>query len=225
MLLTSTAAYLCHGKIKIFAMKKIRLSVVVLLATWGLVSMGGALASEGPEVSTVKVIKSEKKKFRLHIPATLPLGGSAAQVALIDAEGTVLFQGVVADRKQQGVPFNLNALPDGRYFLTVSSDAWWTSQEVAIQGNTLVVDDRRVSQLVKPTLSTYAKNKVQLTVQSSNLPAMTVSIYDRNDELVYSDQFKGNVHRLDLTNLPSGSYTVAVGSQLKRFMETVEISK
>lgn len=220
-----TQAYLCHGKIKIFAMKKIRLSVVVLLAALGLVSMGGAMASEGPEVSTVKVVKSEKKKFRLYIPATLPLGSSSVQVALIDVDGTVLYQGAVADRKQEGIPFNLNSLPDGRYYLTVSNDSWWTSQEFSIQANTLVVDDHRVSQFVKPTVSAYAKNKVQLSVQAVNLPDMTVSIYDRNDELVYSDQFKGNVHRLDLNNLPKGSYTVAVGLPYKRFTETIEISK
>lgn len=187
--------------------------------------MGGALANEGPEVSTVKVTKSEKKKFRLYIPAALPLGSSSVQVALIDVDGTILYQGAVADRKQQGIPFNLNALPDGRYFLTTSTDSWWTSQEIDIQGNTLIVDDRRVSQLVKPTVSTYAKNKVQLTVQSVNFSDMSVSIYDRNDDLVYTDQFKGNVHRLDLNNLPTGSYTMLVGSPYKRFTEKVEISK
>ena len=206
-------------------MKKIRLSVVMLLAAWSLVSMGGALANEGPEVSTVKVTKSEKKKFRLYIPAALPLGSSSVQVALIDVDGTILYQGAVADRKQQGIPFNLNALPDGRYFLTTSTDSWWTSQEIDIQGNSLIVDDRRVSQLVKPTVSTYAKNKVQLTVQSVNFSDMSVSIYDRNDDLVYTDQFKGNVHRLDLNNLPTGSYTMLVGSPYKRFTEKVEISR
>lgn len=205
-------------------MKKIRLSVVSLLVMGSLVSMGGVLAGKNPEVRTVKVVKSERKKFRLYIPSTLPLGGSQVQVALIDMDGTVLHQGTAIDRYQQGISYDLNSLPDGKYFLTVTNDAWWSSQPFEIEGNTLSVDEKRVTQLIRPTVSSYAKNKIQLTVQSTNLPEMTMALYDKNNEIVFMESVSGIVNRYNLSGLPAGNYTMTVGSPAKKFSEQITIT-
>ncbi|OIN57599.1 hypothetical protein [Arsenicibacter rosenii] len=205
-------------------MKTIRLSVTSLLLMGSLVSMGGALTGKNPEVRTVKVVKSERKKFRLYIPSTLPLGGSQVQVSLTDADGNVLHQGTAIDRYQQGISYDLNSLPDGQYFLAVTNDAWWTSQPFEINGNTLSVDDKRVTQVMRPVVSSYAKNKVQLTVQSTNVPEMTVALYDKNNELVFAEHMSGVVKRYDLSTLPAGRYTMSVGSPAKKFSELIDIS-
>ncbi len=205
-------------------MKTIRLSVTSLLLMGSLVSQGSGLTAKNPEVRTVKVVKSERKKFRLYIPSTLPLGGSQVQVALIDLDGNVLHQGTAIDRYQQGISYDLNSLPDGQYFLTVTNDAWWTSQPFEIEGNTLSVNEKRITQLIRPTVSSYAKNKIQLTVQSTNVPEMTMALYDKNNEIVFTESVSGTVNRYNLSGLPAGNYTMTVGSPAKKFSEQIVIT-
>src|SRR5919202_1371526 len=115
-------------------MKQFRLSIAVLLSVWGLAGMGDAKADNGSGVSGVKVEKSENKKVRVY---TQP--GAAVEVSLIDADGTLLYRGLVANRKQKATLFNLASLPDGQYSLTASNTAWWMSQGLTIKGNAVNV--------------------------------------------------------------------------------------
>jgi len=161
----------------------------------------------------------------LHIPTAMTQGASAVQVALIDVDGTVLFAGNVIDRNQKGVPFDVKSLPDGRYFLTTSTNTWWSSQEINIRGNVLSIDESKLSQIARPTVTSYAKNKLQVTIPTVNVASMNVAIYNQNDELVFAEEVAGNISRLDLNGLPEGAYTLTVGSEVKRFAEQISVNK
>ncbi|GAB3996488.1 hypothetical protein GCM10028807_39180 [Spirosoma daeguense] len=199
-------------------MKKFRLSIAVLLSVWGLAGMGDAKADSGSGMGGVKVQKSEQKKVRVY---TKP--GAAVDVAIIDTEGTILYRGTISKNNQKPTSFNLGNLPDGQYYLTAGNDAWWMSQGLTIQGNNVNVDERNLRQVAQPTLTTYGKNKIEVSLPSKGVDEANVAIYDAQNVLVQADTFKGESRRFDLSALPDGAYTFVVGSDLKQFMSRIDI--
>lgn len=199
-------------------MKKFRLSIAVLLSVWSLAGLGVAKADNGSGMGGVKVEKSASKKVRVY---TKP--GTSVDVALIDADGNVLYRGVIAKNEQHATSFNLHNLPDGQYYLTAGNSAWWMSQGLTIKANSVNVDERNVQQVAKPTLTVYEKNKIEVVLPVSNVDHSSVAIYDPQNVLVQTDSFKGSVRRFDLSGLPSGAYTFVVGPDQKQFTTRVDI--
>ncbi|MCK8494550.1 DUF3244 domain-containing protein [Spirosoma sp. RP8] len=198
-------------------MKQFRLSIAVLLSVWGLAGMGDAKADNGLVINGVSVEKSEQKKVRLYIQTAEPV-----DVAIIDADGNLLYRGVVA-RSEKGITsFNLNGLSDGQYYLTASNDSYWMSQGLTIKGNTVIVDESSQKQLVQPTISAYDKNKFEVTLPAQNVEA-NVAIYDSRNVLVQTGSLNGSARRFDLSALPDGAYTFIVGPDQKQFSTRVDI--
>ena len=199
-------------------MKQFRLSIAVLLSVWSLAGTGVANADNGAGANGVKVEKSEQKKVRIY---TQP--GAAVDVALIDADGNVLYRGIISRNSKKATSFNLNSLPDGQYYLTAGNNAWWMSQGISIKANAINVDERNLQQLSQPTLTTYEKNKVEVNLPAKNIEESNVAIYDAQNVLVQTDSFKGSTRRFDLSGLPDGAYTFVVGPNQKQFTTRVDI--
>ena len=199
-------------------MKKFRLTVAVLLSAMSLAGMGDAKADTGSGMSGVKVEKSEQKKVRIY---TQP--GASVDVALVDADGNVLYRGLISKNAKRATSFNLNNLPDGQYFLTASNNSWWVSQALTIKANALSVDERSLQQMTEPTLTAYEKNKIEVVLPAKNINEANVAIYDAQNVLVQTDTFKGSVRRFDLSSLPDGVYTFVVGPNEKKFISRVDI--
>jgi hypothetical protein len=199
-------------------MKQFRLSIAVLLSVWSLASLGEAKADNGAGANGVKVEKSDQKKVRIHIQP-----GAPVDVAIIDADGNLLYRGILSKGKQQNTSFNLNNLPDGQYFLTASNNNWWMSQGLTIKGNALNVDQRSLKEVAQPTLTAYDKNKVEVVLPAKNIDEANVAIYDSQNVLVQTDSFKGSVRRFDLSALPDGAYTFVVGPNQKQFASRIDI--
>jgi hypothetical protein len=209
------------GKLNIKPMKKIRLSIAVLLSVWSLAGLGEAKADTGLGVSSVKIEKSDSKKVRIY---TKP--GSPVDLTLIDIDGYVLYKGLTSANNKTGEQiFNLNNLPDGRYFITAGNNDWWMSQGITIRGNVVSIDERNLMQMAQPTLTTYAKNKIEVTVPGKNLDDASVAIYDAKNELVFSEAYNGGAQRFDLSSLPTGAYTVVVGLEQKHFSSRVTVAE
>lgn len=199
-------------------MKKFRLSIAVLLAAWSLAGTGVASADNGSGMGGVKVEKSEQKKVRVYIKP-----GTPVDVAIIDADGNVLYRGVIAKNATRSTSFNLNHLPDGQYYLTASNNAWWMSQGLTIKANAVNVDERNLQQLAQPTLTAYDKNKFEVMLPSKNVEEATVAIYDTQNVLVETDVIKGSSRRFDLSGLPDGAYTFVVGPSQKQFVSRIDV--
>lgn len=199
-------------------MKKFQLTIAVLLSAMSLASMGDVKADTGSGMNGVKVEKSEQKKVRIY---TQP--GASVDVALIDADGNVLYRGVIAKNAKRATAFNLNSLPDGQYYLTAGNNAWWMSQGLTIKANAVNVDERSLQQVTHPTLTAYEKNKIEVILPAKNIDETDVAIYDAQNVLVQTDSFKGSVRRFDLSALPDGAYTFVVGPNEKKFITSIAI--
>ena len=199
-------------------MKQFRLSIAVLLSAWSLAGMGDAKADNGSGMGGVKVEKSEQKKVRVY---TQP--GNSVDVAIIDADGNVLYRGLISKTSKGATSFNLNNLPDGQYFLTAGNSAWWMSQGLTIKSNAVNVDPRNLKQVAQPTLTAYEKNKIEVVMPAKNVDDANVAIYDAQNVLVQTDTFKGSTRRFDLSALPDGAYTFVVGPSQKQFVSRIDI--
>lgn len=200
-------------------MKKVRLSIAMLFAAWSLAGTGGAFADNGTIASKVKVVKFESKKVRLYTPVNTPVS-----VAMIDADGNVLYQGQVAAKDLRGMSFNMKSLPNGQYFITATNDTFWLSQSLTVRGTELVINEQSVSQLDKPTLTPYAKNKFEVTLPATNVQTVGVAIYNQENDLVFANEMNpSNQTRFDLNTLPAGDYTFVVGPEQKKFAERIQI--
>ena len=166
----------------------------------------------------MKVEKSENKKVRVY---TKP--GTPVDVAIIDADGNVLYRGLITKNNQRATSFNLNNLPDGQYYLTAGNNDWWMSQGLTIKANALSVDAKNLLQVAQPTLTAYEKNKIEVVLPVKNVDETTVAIYDPQNVLVQTDSFKGSVRRFDLSALPDGAYTFVVGPNQKQFTTRIDI--
>lgn len=201
-------------------MKQFRLSIAVLLSVWGLAGLGEARADDGSGVSGVKVVKSENKRVRLYTQA-----GSPVDVSIIDADGNVLYRGSVNNQTKRTTAFNLSSLPDGQYYLTAGNRAFWMSQGLTLRGGSLTVDERSLQRVAQPTLTTYEKNKIEMTLPATNVDHTNVTIYDAQSNPVYAETFKGSTRRFDLSSLPEGSYTFVVGPDQKQFSSRIDVRR
>lgn len=199
-------------------MKKFRITIAVVLSVMSFAGIQSAKADTGSGMSGVKVEKSEQKKVRIY---TQP--GAPVDVAIIDADGNVLYRGMISKNAKRATSFNLNNLPDGQYYLTAGNNAWWMSQGLTIKGNALNVDERGLQQVTQPTVTAYEKNKIEVVLPAKNIDQASVAIYDAQNVLVQSDTFKGPVRRFDLSALPDGAYTFVVGPTEKKFTTRVDI--
>lgn len=206
-------------------MKKSSLSIAVLLSVWSLAGTASAQADNGSGANGVKIEKSESKKIRLYIPTASSTSNAAVDVAIIDADGNVLYQGAATRNKTGQQSFNLKNLPDGQYYITAGTNAWWMSQGVIIRGNALTVDARNMQQVAQPTLTAYEKNKIEVTMPATNVRDASVAIYDAQNVLVHAEKFTGPARRFDLSSLPEGAYTFVVGPDQKHFSSRVDVRK
>jgi len=204
-------------------MKQIRLSIAALLFTMSMtgtaaVAQGVANANDGSGMKGVRVTTSENKKVRIYTQA-----GSSVDVTLIDTDGTVLYRGAIAGKDAKVTAFNLKNLPDGQYFITAGTDAWWMSQGMTVRGNAISIDAQKLQQVAQPTLTAYEKNKIEVALPATNVDMTNVTIYNAESQAVYQDTFKGAVRRFDLTSLPQGAYTFVVGPDQKQFSARIDI--
>jgi hypothetical protein len=198
-------------------MKRIQLTMAALMVAAGLMSTGGAYAQTNEPVKGISVRKSDSKKIRLYTQAPVEL-------AVVDADGTILYKGDINGKTGQVTALNLHNLPDGRYFLTATNNDFWVSQGLTIRNDQVSVDASNAATLVKPTLTAYGKNKFEVTMPGAR--NINVTIYDRFNALVFNELYQnGEKHRFDLSRLPEGDYTILVGPEFKQFSERIMVQR
>jgi hypothetical protein len=120
--------------------------------------------------------------------------------------------------------FDLSALPNGAYVVEIEGDikvysfevvATDTKVESAIEGKKL---------LYKPLANARGK-KVYINKYNPELAPLSVTIYNNNDVIVYSETLEAtdNLGRIYNFSKASGDYKIAMSSNEKTYYQTVSI--
>ncbi len=164
----------------------------------------------------VKFVKSDGKKLR--VVANQPSG--LLNVSLYNESGELLYAGQVQAIENLGKRFDLSALADGKYSLTVTGGTFSSTQQVAIKDGNLTIDTDSYNETLKPEIKPLAKNQftIALTVPTS------ITITDLYGQELYS-AVANESKRYDLSTLPNGQYqiTFIIGGSM--FTETVKVVK
>ena len=193
----------------------------MLAAAWLLTTAEAAVAQhQNPDSPvTIAAYKSGGKRIRLATPINTPV-----DVAVMDEQGTLLHQSTIRASDQRGILLNLKNLPDGKYYVTATNNDFWMSQGVTVNNDQVLVNARNVTELIRPVVTAYAKNKFEVAMPG--VEKLTVSIYNPTNDLVYTQSFgSGNRHRFDLSSLPNGQYTFVYGPEQKQFTERIAINQ
>ena len=184
-------------------MKKtiINLFVAVIVAT---TASAGILPATSGDDSKAFVIDTDSWK------------SDYLEVVIRDNKGSMIFQDKYTVKA--GKKFNFENLPSGEYTITISDDLRTTTQNFEITRDAIFVSPEKVTEF-KPVIN-KTDDHIDVNFLSNN-NTTSVVIYDSNDR-IYNKRFKDQkaIHqRFNISELPTGSYTLSVNSGGKTYTE------
>ena len=143
-------------------------------------------------------------------------------LSIYDAEGKMIHSENVNSPKSINRTYDLNALPEGTYFLEAESDSKVSRYEISVLGETASLSEDAVSEVFKPTF--FNKNGlVWVNVLNLDKSPVSIKIYDNEFNEVYnSNALKDqNVTKVfDINNFQNEEYTFVVTDNNKSFTKT-----
>lgn len=119
--------------------------------------------------------------------------------------------------------YDLNALPEGTYYLVAESDTKIAKYEISVIGETAVLASNAVSEVYKPTLSNK-DGLVSISIFNLYKSPVSIKVYNSSDEIVYTSAVseEQSIQKFfNIKNLPNEKYTFVMSYGDKDFMETV----
>jgi len=163
-------------------------------------------------------VKKEKgKKITFAISETKQM-----DVTIYDSNYVVMHSEKVSTEELVDRTYNLEYLPEGKYYLVAESESKWATYQISIVGETAELFEEPISEEFKPT---FMKQKGFVTVNFLNLDESptVIKIYDRNDMLIYeSDYMKDqNIAKVfDIYNIENEEYTITLTDKNKTYSKT-----
>jgi len=144
-------------------------------------------------------------------------------VKLYAKDGAEIFNETVKSKNGKvDRTYDLNALPDGTYYLETETATKVARHEITIKGKSAVVAENAISEIAKPVV---LNNKGIVTVQVSKNDKTPVDIkmYDENNNELYNETFEGGkvAKRFDITKSTAKNFTLVIGYNNKLFVETI----
>ena len=188
------------------------------LAAVMLASTVGTFANVHRVKPTTSTATVEGKK--LSVMANRP-EAKAVRVEIRDADGVALHSGVENSgqfRKQ----YNLAALAEGNYTLTLSTDQWVSVQPFSIAGANVVLDAANYQEVVMVEVVQVDKNTYTVLANTKNVPLLDINILNSYGEIVHTNSVT-EAKRFNLNQLPKGVYTFLVSLGSKEFTHKVDV--
>jgi len=191
---------------------KIGIAAALLLST------ASAFANDGD----LKLkVKGEKEKFiRFSIDKA-----NDVNLSLVASDNEVVFQEQIHADAATSRVYDLNALPDGNYFLKLESDSTLTEYKVAIKDGETVVSDPSVKETFKPVLKRVG-NEIVLEVENENQDPIEVQIYNEYNDGMYTDVFKNKskfTKKFNVSQTDAESLTFIVKVAKQRYVKTISL--
>ncbi len=179
-------------------MKTVRLVIV-------LAALIGSYAASASGNATLNLIPVEDQKVLVAFESVVP---GQISLTLTDADDRVVYyKSTFSPKAEYKGIYNLSALQDGSYNLSVNSGDSKISRKIEIKGKELAFSDP-----VFGNAPVFTMNKQLLDISFLNNQQENVSVQIfRNNSLVYASQLGDGLvvqNRFDLSKLPGGDYRV-----------------
>ncbi len=196
-------------------MKKF-IQLAILLFAVTSVSMANDLL---PSI-TLKNVPSEKK-FTLSIEGLK----DKAEIILTDESGQILLSQETKGEQAFAKVFNLNQLPEGEYFLTVSTSLTETVQPLTLTENGVLLDSGKKREFFKPVIR-VAEGHVDISLFNGRIGDVSVRILDHNNVAVFQEKLENVLvveKRYRLAQLPWGNYSIEVATPSKTYYKAFDV--
>lgn len=149
----------------------------------------------------------------------------SVSIVLKNEEGASIYSEVATakagkiDRK-----YDLNYLPSGRYYLQAETETKVVTYTINLDENT-TVEQESVKEVFKPVVFTK-DSKVMLQLLNINEAPISVSIYDINSNLLYQQDFNGEINftkKFALKKIFSANYTMVISYNGMTFTKEIAL--
>lgn len=120
--------------------------------------------------------------------------------------------------------YDLNALPEGTYFLEADTEFKILRYEISVVGNTASLASKAVSEVYKPTF-VFKNGLVGVNILNFDNSPVTIKIYDEDNTELYDSKIitDQNVKQFfDLQKLPNKKYSFVMSYSNKTFENTID---
>lgn len=143
-------------------------------------------------------------------------------LSIYDADDKLIHSESVNSKKDFNRTYDLNALPEGTYFLEAESDSKISRYEISVAGATASLSTKATSEVFKPVFSDI-KGLVALSILNLDKSPVNIKIYDEDDNEVYDSEvlLDQNVKKVfDVKNIQSEKYIFVMTYKDKTFTKT-----
>jgi hypothetical protein len=195
-------------------MKKILKFGLVLVAS--LATMNGHASN----VDFTLDVKNEQGKKVTFALSTINI----MSLSIYDADDKLIHSEKVDFKKDISRTYDLNALPEGTYFLEVESDVTISRYEILVAGATASLSPNAISEDYKPVPVFYYKDGlVWVNIVNRDQSPVYLQIVDKDGDEVYSSAklTDENVTKIfDVNNIENEKYTFVMTYKDKTFTQT-----
>lgn len=195
-------------------MKKILKFGLVLVAA--LTTMNGHASTVD---FTLNVKKEQGKKVTFAINKI-----NKMNLSIFDADDKLIHSESVNSKKELNRTYDLNALPEGIYFLEVESDLTISRYEISVARATASLSANAISEDFKPApVFLYKDGLVWVNIINLDNSPVNIKIYDKDGDEVYNSAklMDRNVTKIfDVNNIENEKYTFVMTYKDKAFTHT-----
>ncbi|MFP5437311.1 MAG: hypothetical protein ACLGH8_05980 [Bacteroidia bacterium] len=144
-------------------------------------------------------------------------------VTLYAKDGSEIFDETVKSKNGKiDRTYDLNALPDGTYYLETETVAKVARHEITISGKKATVVEGTISELAKPVI-VNRNGIITVQVSKNDKTPVEIKMFDDENNEVYNQQFSADkvAKRFDISKSTAKNFTLVIGYNNKMFVETV----
>ncbi len=146
-----------------------------------------------------------------------------ATIQVLDKNGKVIYQEKVSGQESQLKKYDFSRLQHGKYSLVLKSETGSVTKSFVVGVDGKVREQNQALLQFKPVVF-VKNNQVQVMFENKSSVALSVALFDKNGNTLYTETVAGNqsyAKAIRLEQLPAGQYTVEVKGQDYRYQKSI----
>jgi hypothetical protein len=143
-------------------------------------------------------------------------------LSIVDSEGKMIHSENINSQKVINRTYDLNALPEGTYYLVAESEMKIARYKIAVVGASATLFDTAISEIYKP-IFVDKNGLVAVSILNLDNSPVNIKIFDNEENEVYNSAIltDQNISKFfDVKNIKSEAYTFVMTYNNKTFTKT-----